>query len=269
MDASPGRVASEPRHPGIVAGAGALLFGLSWLTRRRDLWHLAAAPALLMLVLGTGGGGTGLYLGYHYTQQLLAAHTGLDAGGVLVLILALLAALLAGGLGVVLGASLAVPLSGPALERIAIAMRTHLGLPEPAEQGLSGLAHALAATALTWAAGLFGVGALTLLGVLAPVVTPVTLPLKAALLSWLLCFDLGDPAFSMMGMSLRERLAWLRSHLGAALGFGGLSAVLLGVPVLGLLVLPAAVAGATYLIASGSPRRVEPAVVCIKPNRGD
>lgn len=258
MDALSSPDVPKARHPGIVAGAAALLFGMRWLMRRRDLWPLAAVPALLMLVLGTGGGGAGLYLGYHYMHQLLALHTGLDAAGVLIVILAVLAALLAAALGVVLGAALAVPLSGPALERIADAMRLQLGLPESPAQGLHGLAHGLAATALTFAAGLVGVGTLTLIGVLVPVATVVTLPLKAVLLSWLLCFDLGDPAFSLMGMSLRERLGWLRRHLGAALGFGGLSGVLLGVPVLGLLVLPAAVAGVTYLIAAERTGRTLP-----------
>lgn len=237
-------------RPGIATGALALLFGLRWLWQRRDLWSLAAVPALLVLVLGTSGAGAGIYLGYHYTQELLALHAGLDGAGLVVFLLSLLAALIAAGLGLLLGTSLAVPLSGPALERIAEAMRVHLGLPEPAGQGVSGLVHSLAATALTWFAGLVGVGVLSLIGVLAPIVTPVTLPLKGALLAVLLTFDLGDPAFGMMGMSLRARLAWLRERKGAALGFGGLAALLLGVPVLGLFVLPAAVAGVTYLIGA-------------------
>lgn len=240
-------------RPGIGAGAFALLFGLRWLGGRRDLWSLAAVPALLVLLLGTGGAGAGLYLGYHYTQELLAVHAGPDGAGILVFLLSALLALIVGALGLLLGTSLAVPLSGPALERIAEAMRVHLGLPEPAGQGLSGVLHSLAATALTWGIGLLGVGILSLIGVLAPFVTPVTLPLKGMLLALLLTFDLGDPAFAMMGMSLRDRFTWLRERKGAALGFGGLAALLLGVPVLGLFVLPAAVAGVTYLV--GAERR--------------
>lgn len=227
---------------------------MRWLGQRRDLWPLAALPALLTLGLGTAGGGGGLYLGYHYTYKLLAPHAGLNAEAILTFLLALLLALIAAALGMLLGTSLAVPLSGPTLERIAAAMRSHLGLPAPAEQGLRGLTRSLAATALTWLGGLFGVGILTLLGVLMPFVTPVTVPLKGVLLALLLTFDLGDPAFSGMGMSLRDRLLWLRTHLGAAVGFGAVAALLLGVPVLGLFVLPAAVAGVTSLIGAGRPK---------------
>lgn len=252
MNPPPARLGNPPSvRPGVLAGAGALLFGLRWLGQRRDLWPLAAVPAFLTLVLGTVGGGTGLYLGYHYTHSLLAP--GLHLGGFLSFLMALVVALLGGLLGMVLGASLAVPLSGTALERIAMATRVHLGLPEAAEQGAGGFAHSLLATALTWVAGLLGVGTLTLLGILMPPATVITLPLKAALLALLLTFDLGDPAFGLMGLTVGGRLGWLRAHVGAALGFGGLAAVLLCVPVLGLFVLPAAVAGVTSLVAMGSP----------------
>ncbi len=255
MSLSTSRLGSEPSsRPGVLAGARALLLGLRWLGQRRDLWPLAALPALLTLGLGTAGGGTGLYLGYHYTYKLLAPHAGLNLEGILTFLLALLLSLIAAALGMLLGTSLAVPLSGPTLERTAAAMRVHLGLPAPPEQGLRGFTRSLAATALTWLGGLFGVGLLTLLGVLVPFVTPVTLPLKGVLLALLLTFDLGDPAFNGMGMSLSDRLLWLRTHLAAALGFGALAVLLLGVPVLGLFVLPAAVAGVTSLVGSGRPK---------------
>jgi hypothetical protein len=70
-------------------------------------------------------------LGYHYTYKLLAPHAGLNLEGILTFLLALLLSLIAAALGMLLGTSLAVPLSGPTLERIAAAMRVHLGLPAP------------------------------------------------------------------------------------------------------------------------------------------
>ena len=102
---------------------------------------------------------------------------------------------------------------------------------------------------------------LSLLGMVLPPALLITLPLKAVIVALLLCLDLADPAFSLAGYPLGTRLGWLRAHAAAACGFGFAAAALLLVPVVGLLVLPAAVAGATRLVATESEAALKPETV--------
>jgi CysZ protein len=53
---------------------------------------------------------------------------------------------------------------------------------------------------------------------------------------------------SQRDLSFSERIRWLRRHFGAVLGFGAACAVVLVLPGVGLIVIPAGVAGATRLM---------------------
>ena len=68
--------------------------------------------------------------------------------------------------------------------------------------------------------------------------------------------DYMDWAASRHGLSVRERIGLVRQHAAAALGFGTGVWVILFVPILNLLFMPAAVAGGTllFLELSGSQR---------------
>ena len=56
-----------------------------------------------------------------------------------------------------------------------------------------------------------------------------------------------DRPFALHGLSLRDRARWCAGHFAGVLGFSIGAAVCIAVPVLGLLVLPCGVAGATRL----------------------
>lgn len=245
-----GAGALAPLPDDVSGGARALLFGLGFLQRRRDLWPLALVPVGLAFVLGLGAGCGGAWLAYR--GVLRAFHESGGLGGLLVWLLALLAGGLGGLVGLLLGSSLAVPFASPALERIALAARAQLGLPPPAaglRANFDAFLSSLATTLVVLIVGGLGVGALGLLLFFVAPAAIIGVPLKLALLALLLTLDLSDQAFTLSGRSLEQRVAWIRAHRAQALGFGGLGLLLLGVPVLGLLVLPAAVAGAVRLTA--------------------
>jgi CysZ protein len=242
----------QAQRRGLLDGVAALWFGIRFVAGRREIWPYAAAPALVAAVLSTTLSVLGAVLAYKAFHHYLTPHPGGGLASFLLGALALLAAALGLLLGAVLGFSLAVPLSGPALERIARAVFAELGVPLPPEDlagTLANLISSLAATALGLLLSLGPVAVLAAVGAIFPVTLPITLPLKLGLLALLLTWDLGDHAFSCIGLRLSQRLGWIRANLGAALSFGGLASLLLCVPGLGLLILPCGVAGAARLLA--------------------
>jgi CysZ protein len=226
-------------------GPRALLFGIAFIAGRRPLWPAAAVPAAAAAVLGTGLGALGAWLG----ASLVLRHGPPSVAGTALTLLAVLAGVAGFLLGLLGGISLAVPASGPALERIARAVHEELGQPSPPGGGLRATLSSLGATLLGLAVGGAGVALLALLGLLLPPLTIVTVPLKVALISLVVVWDLTDHTFTCYGLTIRQRAAWLRANLSAALAFGWLASLLLCVPVLGLLVLPMGVAGAARLTA--------------------
>jgi CysZ protein len=81
-----------------------------------------------------------------------------------------------------------------------------------------------------------------------PAVGQTVVPVVGALIGgWILSLELTGSAFARRGMKLRERRRMLRKHRMLAIGFGAPVFVMCLVPFLGILVMPAAVAGATLV----------------------
>jgi CysZ protein len=81
-----------------------------------------------------------------------------------------------------------------------------------------------------------------------PVVGQTVVPVLDAIVGgWLLAVELTGIPFNRRGLRLRDRRRALRAHRGLALGFGIPVFLMMLVPFLGVLVVPAAVAGGTLL----------------------
>lgn len=234
----------EIRRTNVFDGVRALWFGVDFLARHRELWQVAAVPALLTIVLSVGFG-----IGGSVLAATAVLHQSAIESDALLWLLAFLAGVGAFGLGLLLGISLAVPLSGAALERIARAVCTELNLPLPEVSGVGAALSSLGAVASGLLLGMPAVLLLTLVGLLVPPLAVVTVPLKIAVLALLVTWDVADHTFALYGMGLREREKWMRANLNAVLSFGWLAGLLLCVPLVGLLCLPAGVAGAAHLVA--------------------
>lgn len=84
-----------------------------------------------------------------------------------------------------------------------------------------------------------------------PVVGQTIVPVLAAFCGgWFIAVELTGFAFDARGLSLRERRRMLRGRRASALGFGVVTYLLFLVPFAAVLVMPAAVAGATLLSRS-------------------
>lgn len=92
------------------------------------------------------------------------------------------------------------------------------------------------------------IGVLLLLGGLIPVVGQTAVPVIGALFGgWALAVELTGPAFARRGLYLAQRRRVLRQHRFLAAGFGVAVFVCFLIPFAAVLLMPAAVAGATLL----------------------
>ncbi|TIC88160.1 hypothetical protein E8D34_07730 [Nocardioides sp. GY 10113] len=151
----------------------------------------------------------------------------------------------AGFLGVVTFTGLTLAVGDPFYERIWSEVEAMLGGPAPSE-GLGwwrgardGLA--LAGLGFVLTIGVFVVGLLPLVGTVAGVVVGI------AVAGWLLARELVSRPLEARGMGRAEQAALLEGHGGSMLGFGVAVQACFLVPFGGILVMPAAVAGATML----------------------
>jgi CysZ protein len=240
----------------MVAGLRAFVGGIGFILTTPAVWLYALVPALLLLVLGCGLSCAGVLGAAHLTDVMLGApvqawqHVG---SWLLTGVLALLALWLAWLLALVL----AQPLSGFALEAIARAQHHALfgDAPPPLSFGAA-LLLSLRITLTTLALGLPILVALSLLGLLFPPATAVTLPLKFLCGAWLLAWNFLDYPLGLRGLGMLARLGWVGRHFGAFSVFGLAWALLLLVPGIFLLVLPMGVAGAARLVAGSERRRL-------------
>jgi len=226
----------------MIEGALTLLAGirllLSQATLRQLLWRMLALLSLLMLLLMAG-----VFFLADY-----AAHLWLPEGDAwywiaLSWIVWLIASLLAILTGVISFTALGSAAIAPWLDQLAL--RTELlhgiDLPENRsswwQQSITALIHSIRPLGilLTW-------GCVALLLLWIPVIGQL-----AAMLIWgyagirFLCFELMDTSASRRGWNYAQRKAQIKQRSFFWLGFGGLAMAILAVPIVNLLVIPAAV----------------------------
>lgn len=242
-DALPG----ARRRAGFFDGAKAPFQGLWFLLANPHTWPFAAVPVSLGITIFAFFS----YLSVRFLPDAVgrAAPAG-DAwyaqigSGVLVVMATVVAIVAAFFLGMVL----AQPLSGPALERLVRLRERALGLPERPRTSFSTDAWRSLRSALLGTLALPLLLALTLVEILVPGSSVVVLPLKILVAGVFVAWDILDYPLSVRGFGLRQRIAFVRTHKPILLGFGLALAVVLLVPCMQLLLLPAAVVGATALV---------------------
>ena len=164
---------------------------------------------------------------------------------------------LAGALVVLLTSSvIAAPWNdalSAAVERIATAGTSSAAA---ASHPLRDAVRSAAFAALLLAGDLASVSVLFAVGWLIPVLGPVLQATLGFLITaFFLALENADLAAARHGLSLRERIGHARRHLPSVLGLGSAIWVLMLVPLLNLLLVPAAVAGATlWFIDTRGPR---------------
>jgi uncharacterized protein involved in cysteine biosynthesis len=154
-----------------------------------------------------------------------------------------------------LAIAIAQPLARAALDRIATPLDAsrssgaHGGVTRPASGLPASLLVALSALGLT----LPGVGLLELITLFAPEAAVFTEPLAFVVSALGLAWELLDHPFSRRGLTLGERLRWIKGSFFAVLGFATAAQVFLLIPGVDFFLLPIGIAGATRLFVEKEP----------------
>jgi CysZ protein len=237
-------------------GLSSLLFGFAFLLRRPQALPFAAVPVFVVFVLS----GLAVYGAIRWAlpavRELSPAFEN-DFGRVAVGLVSWLATLLVATFGIVLSFVLAPTLSAPALERLVTFVEDARGAPPRAALGWAREAW------LGLRASLIGLlvfapllALLSVLELVLPVATVVTLPARIVVASLWVAYALFDYPQSLRGYSIRARFRLLRHALAPVLGFGLGCSALFWLPCLAPLVLPIGVIAASELfwrIVSANP----------------
>jgi CysZ protein len=242
---------------GFLAGLKAAGGGIVFVVSTPSIWPYALVPVGLMLILGCGLGGLGVWGASLLTDALLGEHLeGWSRFGAALLTIAF--SLLALALSFFLALLLTQPLSGSALEAIASAQEHKLtGKCCSPPSFLAALLESLRIAGITAVIAIALFVVFFLIDVIIPFAAVVTIPARFFTAAWLLAWDFLDYPLSLRGIEVGQRWRWLRQHAWGVTGFGLAWAALLLIPGIFLIVLPMGVAGATRLVvaADDAPRQ--------------
>lgn len=244
-------MASEATQGGVGAGIAYLARGLRlWITSPQ-LMLLGAVPALIV--------------GLVYTAAITFFVLNLDGIAVwatpfaaewrplprIVLRFVVGAALVAGAvvIGIYSFVAMTLAVGDPFYERIWRVVETRLGdAPDELDESLWRSASRGIGNGLRLLLATASLGLILFVAGFIPVIGQIGAPIAGALFGgWFLAVELGGFAFDARGLSLRDRRRMLRARRSTTLGFGIVTYLLFLVPGAAIIVMPAAVAGATML----------------------
>lgn len=237
---------------GFMVGAYSVVWGLSRLVSDRKLRNLAVVPLALTALLYVLAVTTLII----FADDLVALVWAQPESTVLLILWWLAAVLLVAGSLVVLVllfSTLAEAIGGVFYDRMAVRILKSHGIrtrePGLIEGTVPDIFRSLLFIAPTLVFGVLG---------LIPVVGLIFIILGTGV-AWLgFASAAVNPALMVTENNLRDRLAWLRTHLFTALGMGAVIAAAMLMPLFGLLTIPASIIGAAELHARDHLRR-EPA----------
>ncbi|MBX3205216.1 MAG: EI24 domain-containing protein [Labilithrix sp.] len=235
---------------GFFDGVSAFFGGLGFIVSRPSMWGWAAIPAVVATLLFFGLGALAVWGGTALAHALIAEPSGAwtTAGVWLLRIVFWLVGVVVSFLVAI---SLAQPLSGFALDAIARRQELALGGRTWPDQPFVGSAlRSLRVTLTALAVSLPLLALLTVITLLAPPASVVTVPLKFVVTGLAVAYDFLDYPLGLRGIGVRARLGFIRDHIAAVLGFGVAAALLLLVPGVGLVLLPFGVAGAARMVVA-------------------
>ena len=235
-----------------LGGAGLLLKGAGFLTKRPKLFWLGAVPPLIMsvvfavvitvLIVQATAIGTAItpFADRWDADARTAAHVlagiGVVSASTLIMVISF--------------STLTMALGSPVYDKISEAVDTEIsgGLPDTGESWTTSVPRALRQSVILIVIAVAAALPLFLAQFL-PVVGQTVVPVIAACFGgWMLCFELIGGAFERRGLlKLAERRAAMRRRRWRALGFSVPCFLLLAVPFLAVVVFPVATAGGVFL----------------------
>jgi len=236
---------------GFFTGISFLLRGLGMYARSPRLMLLGVIPALISFVVLVAAFVTVLFFVDDVVRWATPFANGWSSGvreSVRFLAMLGVAAVWA-VLSVLLFAALTLLIGQPFYEAISKRVEDGLG-GVPGEIDVSfwrtlprSIVDSLRLAAVTAFVGIF----IFLFGLIPVIGQIASFVLTGTLGGWVLALELTSVPFERRGLRLRDRRWWLRQHRSMAIGFGAATVVCFLIPFGAILVMPAAVAGATLL----------------------
>ena len=234
-------------------GVGAFVGGIGFVARTPGILGWALLPAALAVGAGITLSGLGVWGVVRLAERFLPGKDGVAVFE------RVLFDLLFGGVAVfaavVVAIAIAQPLARAALDRIAtpldapLSPRVRARPLQPSSGLFASVLVALSALGVT----LPSVGVLELVTLFAPEAALFTEPVAFAISALGLGWELLDHPFSRRGMTVGERLRWIKGSFFAVLGFAAAAQVFLLIPGVDFFLLPVGIAGATRLFAEREP----------------
>lgn len=254
-----GRPAVRRGVGGFAEGVGFCLRGLAWVARHPRWWLFGLIPALIALVLYVLAL---VWLGTHATDVAAWATPFADDWGwrdTFRTLVGLVIFVVGLALAVLTFTAVTLVIGDPFYEKLSEQVEEDLGgLPDGGDLPFwASLFRSIRDSLVTlWWVLLFSLP-LFVLGFV-PVVGQTVVPVVGAFVSgFFLTVELTALAMERRGLRRKERFALLRSHMSASLGFGVPLFVAFLVPLVIVVVMPGAVAGAAMLVRM----RLAPATV--------
>lgn len=241
----------------LVAGVGCLVSGLRWVARHPRQWLFGLLPALITLVLDIAV----IVVLVIYGDDIVVSVTPFTDGWAPVwrtLTLVVAVVILAGAVmlvAVLLFTALTLAIGAPFYDKIAERVDADLGGAEAADarpvwrQVLAAIGDGVRVMLYATVCGvvLFALG-------FVPIAGQTVIPVIGACVSgFFLTVELTTASGERRGLTFRRRFALLRRKKMLAIGFGTPLFLLFLVPVLAVVLMPAAVAGAAHLTRQRLP----------------
>ena len=243
--------------PGFVIGMMAPFQGFYFILSHSSTWPRALIPAIIFTILIFALSIPGVWGMHLLTTRLMLRHTSRWAhAGVWLLRIVLY--IVAMCLSLIIALITAQPLSAPALESLVRAQERALNYPNrPEESFCSSVCRSVRIALISLLISLSIFIVLTSIEFFFPLAVFVTTPLKFLTTGFIIAFDIIDYPLSLHLLGVRERAPWFRHNLCATLGFGFALEVIFLIPGAFLLLLPAAVCGATRLVVAAERASID------------
>ncbi len=239
---------------GLAVGARSFFDGLRWVARNPKWWFIGLIPALLALVLYVFAFVVLTLQVGNLTEFFTPFADGWNEG--LRTTFRFLVGIVIFGVGLLLAVktyvSITLAVGEPFYEKLSEQVERDLGhLPEAPDVPVwRSIARSLRDSGVI----LLYVVALTIplfvLGFV-PVIGQTIVPVLAAMVSgFFLAVELTGLAMERRGLRRRDRFAMMRANMGAALGYGVVAFLIFLIPLAAVVTMPAAVAGAVFLVRS-------------------
>lgn len=231
---------------GFFAGVRAFFGGLGFVVTKPSVWPWAMVPVVVATLLLAGSTALAIWGGGALTEQLVDP-THVVWSWALKIVLWIVGIIV----GFLIALSLAQPISGFALEAIARRQEVALsGRTWPDQPFVASTLRSLRVSLTALAVSLPILAILAVVTLVFPPASVVTIPLKLIVTGLAAAYDFLDYPFSVRGVDVADRVAFMRANFWAVLGFGVSAAALLLVPGMALFLLPFGVAGAARLVVS-------------------